>query len=397
MNNLKGVNSMKVGIIGFGLRAKTILDAFSKVNKEIQVIAIVDYKIDSIRQDKKILSDNMFKHVKFYNDVDEMMTNHDVDGVFVTTNCDSHVDIAIKLFKYGKPMYLEKPIATNLEDLKGLVEVYEKNPQMKDKIVVSFPLKLSPLLKLVKEIVDSGKLGKIEHVQAVNNVPYGRVYYQSWYRDEKITGGLFLQKTTHDFDYINYLLSDLKPVEIVAMSSKQLFKGDKPSGLKCIDCEEKEECPENVSYVKDVLGEEVFGEYCVFAIDTGNQDSGSTIIRYDSGMHVVYSQNFFVRKDAGKRGARLVGYNGTLEFDWYKDEIKVFMHHTPRVETYKIDSKELSHSGGDEELARNFINIMINSETKTKSSLDEAILSCLMCLKAKESDIEHAFKQISFD
>jgi hypothetical protein len=31
-------------------------------------------------------------------------------------------------------------------------------------------------------------------VQAINNVPYGSVYYHSWYRDPKETGGLFLQK-----------------------------------------------------------------------------------------------------------------------------------------------------------------------------------------------------------
>lgn len=49
-------------------------------------------------------------------------------------------------------------------------------------MVVSFPLRVTPLVKLAKEIVQSGKLGSIKHVQAVNNVPYGGVYYHSWYR-----------------------------------------------------------------------------------------------------------------------------------------------------------------------------------------------------------------------
>ena len=47
------------------------------------------------------------------------------------------------------------------------------------------------------------------------------------------------------------------------------------------------------------------------------------------------------------RGATLIGYAGTLEFDWYTDELKVHLHHTPRVETHKIDSKAMSHGGGD--------------------------------------------------
>jgi len=82
-------------------------------------------------------------------------------------------------------------------------------------------------------------------------------------------------------------------------------------------------------------------------VDTGNEDSGSALIQYESGMHVSYSQNFYARKGAATRGATFIGYRGTLQFDWYTDELKVFMHHTPRVETHKIDSKAMSHGGGD--------------------------------------------------
>ena len=58
------------------------------------------------------------------------------------------------------------------------------------------------------------------------------------------------------------------------------------------------------------------GEGCSFANDTGNHDSASVLIRYDNGVHAVYTQNFITRKDAGKRGAIIIGYKGTLEFDW---------------------------------------------------------------------------------
>ncbi|MEK0313207.1 Gfo/Idh/MocA family oxidoreductase [Cohnella sp. 56] len=76
--------------------------------------------------------------------------------------------------------------------------------------------------------------GEIEHVQAVDNVPYGSVYFHNWYRDERETGGVFLQKATHDFDCINHLIG-LKPVSVCAVKSKQIFKGDKPEGLYCKD------------------------------------------------------------------------------------------------------------------------------------------------------------------
>ncbi|MFQ8832885.1 MAG: Gfo/Idh/MocA family oxidoreductase [Ruthenibacterium lactatiformans] len=71
-------------------------------------------------------------------------------------------------------------------------------------MVVSFPLRLSSITLEMKRIVDSGVLGRLTMVQAVNNVPYGSVYYHSWYRDPAETGGLFLQKATHDIDYIHF-------------------------------------------------------------------------------------------------------------------------------------------------------------------------------------------------
>ena len=60
-------------------------------------------------------------------------------------------------------------------------------------------------------------------------------------------------------------------------------------------------------------------------MDTGNEDSGSAIVRYQSGMHVNYSQNFFARRAAQARGATLLGYKGTLQFDFYTGELRVIM------------------------------------------------------------------------
>jgi hypothetical protein len=134
---------------------------------------------------------------------------------------------------------------------------------------------------------------------------------------------------------------------------------------------------------------------CAFAVDTGNEDSSSAIVQYESGMHVCYSQNFIARKSAGLRGARMAGYKGTLEFDWYTDEVKVRMHHTPRIETYKTDSSAMSHSGGDTVLAENFIRVM-KGEAKSVAPMDAGILSILMCLKAKESAATRTFQEIEF-
>lgn len=380
---------MKIGIIGFGGRIKGVYKLLEKQGLcDVQLAAITDVRNDEIKEALKKEGRDPSK-ISFYEDADEMMEKEELDGIMIGTRCSLHTDMAIKVLEKNIPLFLEKPVSTNMDDFFRLKAAAEKT---KAQTVVSFPLRTSTVATTVKEIIDSGKVGTVEHVQAFNNVPYGDVYYQSWYRDEEETQGLFLQKATHDFDYINYLIG-LKPVEICAMTSKQIFKGDKPAGLTCRNCDEYFTCKDSEYFVREHFKDDPVGKLCCYATDTGNEDSGSAIVRYESGMHISYTQNFFARRAAAKRGAILLGYKGTLEFDWYTGEIKVCMHHTPRVDTYKFDATDGSHFGGDDVLAANFIKL-IQGQEDSIATLESGLISSLMCIKAKQSAQTRQFMKI---
>lgn len=376
---------LKIGVIGFGTRISGIVNRLLK-SGEVELTAVTDIRIQELKE--KFAKEGIYKNVRFYTDADEMFQNEKLDGVCIGTRCSTHTKYALLASKYDVAVFLEKPVSTTEEDLEQLKKIED----LGDKFVVSFPLRMSRMVTYVKELIASGKIGEVQHVQAYNNVPYGRGYYHKWYRDEKETGGLFLQKAIHDFDYINYLLEGKNPKCICAMESKQVFKGDKPAGLLCKDCTAQKLCPESPENVRKTGDPYPIGEYCCFAVDTGNQDSGSVIIEYENGMHVVYSQNFIARKAAGKRGARLIGYYGTIEFDWVSSVVKVFHHNENIVETHEFAEQE-GHFGGDEELVSNFIGVMEGNE-KSHSTLKEGILGTVMCLAAKKSALEHKFVDI---
>lgn len=386
---------LKVGVIGYGGRIRGMIDLMQRLTGDTSITAITDVRNDEIKAQMTAEGKEPCS-VAFYTDADEMLDKEQLDGVMVGTRCSKHARMGIKALERNIPLFLEKPVATNMADLIALRDAGEKATSQ---AVISFPLRVTPLVKLAREIIDSGQIGTVEHVQAWNNVPYGAVYYQYWYRDENETQGLFLQKATHDFDYINSLL-DVKPVTICAMTSKRVYKGDHPAGLKCDDCTEWESCLESPlhEFVTKQIVDRVRpnGLMCGFAVDTGNEDSGSAIIRYDSGMHVCYSQNFFARLKAGKRGATLFGYKGTVEFDWYTDEVKVYMHHSPRTETYKCDPGTVSHGGGDVVLIDSFVRIMKGENRKSVAPLEAGLQSVLLCLKAKESDAANTFQEIRY-
>ncbi|OME77633.1 oxidoreductase [Paenibacillus sp. FSL A5-0031] len=370
---------MKLGVIGYGSRIQHVINEMIKIDPTCNVSAIVDPQSQMIQEKHQ----QQVKDTAFYGTPEEMLASASLNGILIGTRCHLHTEMAVKVLPTRIPLFLEKPVATSMEDLLRLKASADKTNAP---VTVSFPLRVSMIVQLVKEIVDSGKIGTIEHVQAVNNVPYGSVYYHNWYRDEKLTGGLFLQKATHDFDYINHVLQ-LAPISVCAMTSKQIYKGDKPAGLKCVDCTENKTCPDSHAFDES--------SQCVFGTDTGNEDSGSALVYYDSGMHVSYSQNFYARKGAAARGARFLGYKGTVEFDFYTETVKVFMHHTQRVETYEIKS-DASHFGGDMVLARNFIEVMQGTNTSI-SPIEGGLLSALQCLKAKQSAETRTFQNISWD
>lgn len=377
---------MKLGVIGYGARIQGIIQEAIQYDPTCRVTAIVDIRQEEIKQN---LNEHELNNIRFYKTPEDMLETADLDGVLIGTRCSLHTEMALKVIPSGIPLFLEKPVATSIEDLRKLKHGWES---AQSDVLVSFPLSVSPLVLMVKEIIDSGKLCKVEHVQAINNVPYGGVYYHAWYRDENETGGMFLQKATHDFDYITNLLQ-LKPVSICAMTSKQVFKGNKPAGLKCVDCNENKTCEESTAFSTPDIQKD--WPYCSFAKDTGNEDSGSALIRYESGMHVSYSQNFYVRKAAAARGARFIGYKGTLEFDFYTNKIRVHMHHLARAEIYEINPED-SHSGGDASLAKNFVEMM-RDQMLPNRTLEDGLLSALMCLKAKESALTNKFCDIAWD
>ena len=110
---------------------------------------------------------------------------------------------------------------------------------------------------------------------------------------------------------------------------------------------------------------------------------GSCMLEYENGVQVSYTQNFFTRYRAARRGARLYGYRGIIEFDWNQNQIKLYSHTSPVVETIDF-SGDMPHFGGDRELSFDFLMAMRDGRS-SRSPIAAGILSALTCLWARES------------
>lgn len=107
-------------------------------------------------------------------------------------------------------------------------------------------------------------------------------------------------------------------------------------------------------------------------------------MEFASGVHGVYTQVFFTRRDAGSRGATVSGYLGTVGFDWHTNQMKRVRHHEPFTDTVKA-GEGLSHFGGDDELARDFIGLIDGKLKQSRTPIETGLRSVFSCLACKRS------------
>lgn len=376
---------LQVGVIGMGRRMSCgVIPALMRLGEAVRVCTVADPMQEKSREWMR--SQNIpMDGVAFYETADEMLANETLDGALIGTRCNLHAQMAEKVMARGIPLFLEKPVFMDEQGKQLLQSAAERQTAP---VEVSFPLRMTEPALLAREIVRSGELGRICQVEAINTPNYGRGYFKKWHRQDELSGGLFLQKATHDLDLI-FFLTDTQPVKLCAMKTRNVFGGDLPKGLTCDGCDRRAQCPESDFVLERRFMEPQQPHNCVFSKDVEIEDAGSVLVLLSDGSHASYAQCFAARKRAGLRMTRVVGFKATLELEFVSGEVKVFHHQSQRVDTYHFDEAQ-GHFGGDEGLMRAFVSIL-RKEPCEYPTLRHGIRSAATCLAAKRSAEEERF------
>ena len=369
--------SQSVGVIGLGNRLSGVLTTLNQRDEGVTVSCVADPDLVGARE-RLARSGMPCEGVRFYADADEMLEKERPDGLMIGTRCNLHAQRADKVLGRGTPLFLEKPVCMNEE---GLALLLNAQKRQNAPVMVSFPLRVTHLGRIAKDIIDRGVLGPIAQVLGQTTVNYGRGYYKKWYRDGSITGGMFLQKATHDLDLIFYL-TGANPVALCAMETRAVMGGDMPAGVTCDRCEKRRTCPESDWSLAHCSHEAAQPLNCSFGADVTIADAGSVLIQLDNGAHVCYGQCFVARKDANRRSTRIVGQFATLDLDFATDTVKVYHHDRPQVDTYTVTDKG-SHSGGDDGLMERFAKLL-RGEACDYPTLEDGVRSARTCLRAQQ-------------
>jgi myo-inositol 2-dehydrogenase/D-chiro-inositol 1-dehydrogenase len=148
---------------------------------------------------------------KCYDNGDDLIENEEIDVISLTLPNIYHKDLTIKAANKGVHVVCEKPLATNLEDAKKMVEVSkEKNI----KLLYAEQIIFAPRYHKVKELIDSGSFGQIVHIS--HRERHGGPHAK-WFRDKDLSGGgVTMDMAIHGIGLISYLLAPAKVSHVYA-------------------------------------------------------------------------------------------------------------------------------------------------------------------------------------
>lgn len=183
---------LKIGIIGAGrigkLHAENIVNNF----KNVEIKAIADVFAEKIEDwAKSIGVENVYK------DHRDILNDEEIKAVLICSSTNTHAAITIEAANAGKHIFCEKPIDFDVKKIQEALDAVDKAGV---KFQIGFNRRFDHNFKKAREIVQEGKIGTPHIIKITSRDPQAPpIEYV------KVSGGLFVDMTIHDFDMVRYL------------------------------------------------------------------------------------------------------------------------------------------------------------------------------------------------
>jgi myo-inositol 2-dehydrogenase/D-chiro-inositol 1-dehydrogenase len=185
-------DNLRFGVIGAGRIGKIHAENLATRIPGATVVAIADVDLAAAQELAARL------HVRAVEeDYHTLLSDPTIDAVAICSSTDTHAGITVEAARAGKHIFCEKPIHLDLEKIDAALAAVE---QAGVKLQVGFNRRFDPNFRKVREMVAEGKIGTphIIRITSRDPAPPPLSYV-------KVSGGMFLDMTIHDFDMARYL------------------------------------------------------------------------------------------------------------------------------------------------------------------------------------------------
>ena len=197
-------NNINVGFIGAGSFAQSYLIPGAKS---------YGASLDGVVTTRGITSKNVADKFKFNfcsSDASDIINKKEINTVFIATPHSSHADLVIKSLEAGKNVFVEKPMAINMDQLKEIINARHKYPQP---LFVGFNRRFAPICVNIKN-----EFKDVAEPLVINiRVNAGSIPKDHWIQNTEIGGGRIVGEMCHFIDLMQYF-TGAEPVKVFAES-----------------------------------------------------------------------------------------------------------------------------------------------------------------------------------
>ncbi len=147
----------------------------------------------------------------------------DLDGVIVSTPPSLHAEMCLAALENGKHVLCEKPLARSPAECRAMIEAAKRAGRL---LATGFNYRFYPAIATAKRILDSGRIGELDHVRSFTGHPGGREFTHPWVHDPTVMGGgALVDNGMHIVDLTRYFLGEVGDVKGFATEHVWRFDG----------------------------------------------------------------------------------------------------------------------------------------------------------------------------
>lgn len=193
------MKKLNVGIIGAGRIGQVHAKSITYHIPQAKIVAISDIYYEGAKRVAESLG-----IPNAYKDYHEILNNPEIDAVLICSSTDTHADIAVEAAEAGKHIFCEKPVDLTVAKIKKVIAAVEKAGV---KLQIGFNRRYDHNFAEIKRLANDGKLGKLQTIKITSRDPEPpSIDYV------KVSGGIFLDMTVHDFDMARFIGGEVEEV-----------------------------------------------------------------------------------------------------------------------------------------------------------------------------------------
>lgn len=209
------IATLRVGLIGCGHIGSAIHLSNLRRLPGVKIVALAEPDVE-----RREAANRQIPWAATFSDYRELLDRPEIDATVICLPNALHAEAGIAALQRGKHIYLEKPLALNMDDGRELLDTWRRSGRV---AMIGFNFRFNPLHLKVRQYLQANRIGKLIGVRSVFTTAAHRL--PEWKQTRQTGGGVLLDLASHHIDLVRFWF-DQPVLEVYASIESQRVEAD---------------------------------------------------------------------------------------------------------------------------------------------------------------------------